>query len=130
MTWVSKGLLAVRQPDPTSGHIEQDLEKRLRAAVHVDHGADHGVEEDDKRGAQGRDEEPHLLLVRVAVAHVRAEHADRIEAKEARQAHGRVELCVGEALEGVDDDEVRFLARVDTLDAHQVGDLARCDADG
>ncbi|KAK1243482.1 hypothetical protein MKX07_004110 [Trichoderma sp. CBMAI-0711] len=47
-----------------------------------------------------------------------------------RQAQGRVNRRRRQALERVDDDLVRRVARVDALDAHQLGHLTGGDVDG
>ena len=116
----------------TSRHVAQDAELGLARLfdVAIHEPADHGVEQHDKGHAQGRDEEPELASVRLLGAHEGAEVADQVEHRQGRETQGRVELDAGQALEGVDHDLVRRLARVDAGNAQHGGHLADGDADG
>ena len=96
----------------------------------VDEPADEDVQNDDEGHAEGRDEEPRLGAAGVLPAHEVAEPADEVEAKQGSHAHGSVQLRPRQRFQSVDDDKIGCLARVDTGNAQQAGDLANGDADG
>ncbi|KAI6754141.1 hypothetical protein HG530_013317 [Fusarium avenaceum] len=72
----------------------------------VDTSADTDVKQDDKGSSQGGDEEVQLSAT-----------------------NGGVELRATQVLEGVDNDTVGRLTGVDTLDAHELGDLTSNNVD-
>lgn len=91
---------------------------------------DHRVEEDDERGSEGGQEEVGLAALRVPFGRIAARKADEIQQQQGGQSHGRVQLGPFEMLQGVDDDPIRVITRVESRDAHQVRNLAHGDVDG
>lgn len=114
----------------SSGHLAQDGELGLQPMVSVDKPADHGVQKDDEGGAQGGDEEPHLLLSGLLLGHCSAGIADEVEQGQSGKAHGCVEIGLAEVLQGVDDHFVGGLARVESCNAHHSWHLTGGNIDG
>lgn len=90
-----------------------------------------GVQEDGEGSAKSRDDEPHLGTVRLLLGHERAEGAEGIEQEEGGQAQGGIDAGVGQALQGINDDQVSTASSgVDVGDTHKLGDLASQNVDG
>lgn len=111
-------------------HLAQDADRGLLPVVQHHAGADARVQQNHKGRAQRRDEEVHLGPLGLLLGHVRAEAPDEVQHQQRRQAQRGVNRRRGQALERVDDDHVGRGARVDALDAHELGHLAGDDVDG
>lgn len=98
--------------------------------VDIDSCTNASVQQNDKGSAQGGNEKVHLGPLRLLLGHVRAEATDDVEHGKRCQAKRGIELCVGQALEGIDDDPVWSIASVDLGNAHELADLAGNDVDG
>lgn len=114
----------------TSRHLAQDADRGLRLVVQHHARADARVQQNHKGRPQRRDEKVHLGPLRLLLGHVRAEAPDEIQHQQRSQAQRGVNRRRRQALERVDDDQVRRRARVDALDAHELGHLAGDDVDG
>lgn len=114
----------------TSRHLAQDADRGLRLVVQHHARADARVQQNHKGRPQRRDEKVHLGPLRLLLGHVRAEAPDKIQHQQRSQAQRGVNRRRRQALERVNDDQVRRRARVDALDAHELGHLAGDDVDG
>lgn len=114
----------------TARNILKNTDSGLILVVNVDASADGDVQQDDKGGSQGRDEEVELGALGLLLGHERAKSADAIEHDQRAQTEGGVQLSLPEVLESINDDSVRSGTGVDTLDAHKLGDLAGSNVDG
>jgi len=115
----------------TSGDVKQNLELDLvLGKAPVDQPADHGVEQDDEDGPQGREKEGQPLVLRPPLRSVGACRPNQIEHRERCQAHGCIQGCAGQTLEGVNEDNVGCLASRETGNAHHGRDLAHDNVEG
>ncbi len=89
----------------------------------MDQPADHGVQEDDQRRSQRRDEEEDLATRGHASRAAGTPAADEVQQRQGRQPHDSIGVGAAQMLERVDDDSVRRLPRQDAADAHQAGNL-------
>lgn len=107
----------------TTRDILQDADSGSVSVLDIDASTDTNVQEDDKGSSQSRDEEVGLGTMGLLPGHVRAEATNTVEHDQRAETKGGVDLGVGKALEGIDDDLVGGVAGVDTLDAHELGHL-------
>lgn len=119
----------VRYFELTTGNFTDDADAGLAAMLDVDTSADTDVKQDDKGGSQGGDEEVQLGAVRLLLGHSAAEDTDGVKQDQSGETNGGIELGATQVLEGVDNDTVGRLTGVDTLDAHELGDLTSNNVD-
>lgn len=84
---------------------------KRNTAMHEE--ADESEEKHDKSHSKRRDVRPDALLLGVATLHESTDISDTEQEDDRGETNGSVKLCIGQGLEGVDDDLVRGLASVD-----------------
>ena len=108
----------------TSGNVKEDLELGSSSGeVLIGQPTDHGVQQNNKDCPECREEEGHSLVLRPTPGDPVAQRPDTVKHEECRQAHGSIQLGTRQALQSVDEDQVRRVSGGKAFNAHQGREL-------
>ena len=109
----------------TPRHHTQQIKHGVILAVQVDSRTDHGIEQNDKHGAQRRGKEPNLRPVRPPFCAPGAERADNVQHGACGHTHCCIDVGRGQIFERIDDDHVCRVPGAEPRLSEQGLDLAR-----